>query len=108
MPSNLAKALIPQLEKNGKVTRGYIGVKLQNLTPELAKALSVPQSSGALINEVTKNSPGDKAGLKSDDVVVCSTGRRSRAARPCLAPWRSVLRAPPSTSASSAAASPRT
>jgi len=76
VPSNLAKALIPQLEKNGKVTRGYIGVKLQNLTPELAKALNVPQSSGALINEVTKNSPGDKAGLKSDDVVVSLDGKK--------------------------------
>jgi len=76
VPSNLAKALIPQLEKNGKVTRGYIGVKLQNLTPELAKALNVPQSSGALINEVTKNSPGDKSGLKSDDVVVSLDGKK--------------------------------
>ena len=76
VPSNLAKALIPQLEKNGKVTRGYIGVKLQNLTPELAKALNVPQSSGALINEVTKNSPGDKAGLKADDVVVSLDGKK--------------------------------
>ncbi|HZX42767.1 MAG TPA: trypsin-like peptidase domain-containing protein, partial [Myxococcaceae bacterium] len=76
VPSNLAKALIPQLEKNGSVTRGYIGVKLQNLTPELAKALNVPQTSGALINEVTKNSPGDKAGLKADDVVVSLDGKK--------------------------------
>jgi serine protease Do len=76
VPSNLAKALIPQLEKNGSVTRGYIGVKLQNLTPELAKALNVPQSSGAVINEVTKNSPGDKAGLKGDDVVVSLDGKK--------------------------------
>jgi serine protease Do len=76
VPSNLAKALIPQLEKNGKVTRGYIGVKLQNLTPELAKALNVPQSSGALINDVTKNSPGEKAGLKPDDVVVSLDGKK--------------------------------
>ncbi len=76
VPSNLAKALIPQLEKNGKVTRGYIGVRLQNLTPELARALNVPQSSGALINDVTKNSPGDKAGLKADDVVVSLDGKK--------------------------------
>ena len=76
VPSNLAKALIPQLEKNGKVTRGYIGVKLQNLTPELAKALNVPQGSGALINDVTKNSPGDKAGLKADDVVITLDGKK--------------------------------
>ena len=76
VPSNLARALIPQLEKNGSVTRGYIGVKLQNLTPELAKALNVPQSTGALINEVTRNSPGDKAGLKGDDVVVTFDGKK--------------------------------
>ncbi len=76
VPSNLAKALIPQLEKNGSVTRGYIGVKLQNLTPELAKALNVPQTSGALISEVTKNSPGDKAGLKGDDVVITLDGKK--------------------------------
>ena len=76
VPSNLAKAIIPQLEKNGKVTRGYIGVKLQNLTPDIAKALNVPQNSGALINEVTKNSPGDKAGLKADDVVVSLDGKK--------------------------------
>ncbi len=76
VPSNLAKAIIPQLEKNGSVTRGYIGVKLQNLTPELAKGLNVPQPSGALINEVTRNSPGDKAGLKADDVVVSIDGKK--------------------------------
>ena len=76
VPSNLAKALIPQLEKHGSVTRGYIGVKLQNLSPELAKALSVPQTTGALINEVTRNSPGDKAGLKADDVVVSLDGKK--------------------------------
>jgi len=76
VPSNLAKAIIPQLEKNGSVTRGYIGVKLQNLTPEIAKALNVPTDSGALINDVTKNSPGDKAGLKADDVVVTLDGKK--------------------------------
>jgi serine protease Do len=76
VPSNLAKAIIPQLEKSGSVTRGYIGVKLQSLTPEIAKALNVPTDSGALINDVTKNSPGDKAGLKADDVVVSIDGKK--------------------------------
>jgi serine protease Do len=76
VPSNLVKAILPQLEKNGSVTRGYIGVKLQNLTPELAKALNVPQTTGAVINEVTRNSPGDKAGLKADDVVVSIDGKK--------------------------------
>jgi len=76
VPSNLAKALIPQLEKNGSVTRGYIGVSLQNLTPELAKALNVPATSGAVINNVNRGSPGDKAGLKQDDVVVTLDGKK--------------------------------
>ncbi|HEY3587419.1 MAG TPA: PDZ domain-containing protein, partial [Myxococcaceae bacterium] len=95
VPSNLAKALIPQLEKNGKVTRGYIGVKLQNLTPELAKALNVPQSSGALINDVTKNSPGEKAGLKADDVVVSLDGKKVESSS---ALSRNVALRPPSSS----------
>jgi serine protease Do len=95
VPSNLAKALIPQLEKNGKVTRGYIGVKLQNLTPELAKALNVPQSSGALINDVTKNSPGEKAGLKADDVVVSLDGKKVESSS---ALSRNVALRPPNSS----------
>ena len=95
VPSNLAKALIPQLEKNGSVTRGYIGVKLQNLTPELAKALNVPQTSGALINEVTKNSPGDKAGLKADDVVVSLDGKKVESSS---ALSRTVALRPPNSS----------
>jgi serine protease Do len=95
VPSNLAKALIPQLEKNGKVTRGYIGVKLQNLTPELAKALNVPQSSGALINDVTKNSPGEKAGLKPDDVVVTLDGKKVESSS---ALSRNVALRPPNSS----------
>ena len=95
VPSNLAKALIPQLEKNGKVTRGYIGVKLQNLTPELAKALNVPQSSGALINDVTKNSPGEKAGLKPDDVVVSFDGKKVESSS---ALSRNVALRPPNSS----------
>ncbi len=96
VPSNLAKAIIPQLEKNGTVTRGYIGVKLQTLTPELAKALNVPPTTGALINEVTKNSPGDKAGSspttwwsRLDGKKVDSSSALSRAR------WRSAPRAPP-------------
>jgi len=76
VPSNLAKAIIPQLEKNGSVTRGYIGVTLQTLTPELAKGLNAPATAGAVVNDVTRGSPGDKAGLKQDDVVVSIDGRK--------------------------------
>jgi len=75
VPSNMAKALLPQLEKNGSVTRGYIGIGLQKLTPELAKALAVPTSQGALVTQVQKDTPGARAGLKQDDVVTQVDGQ---------------------------------
>jgi serine protease Do len=70
VPSNLVKSFLPQLEKEGAVTRGYIGVSVQNLTADLAKALGVPVTEGALVSGVSKDSPGEKAGVKTDDVVV--------------------------------------
>ena len=75
VPSNLAKALLPQLEKDGSVTRGYIGIGLQRLTPELAKALGVPTSQGAVVTQVQKDMPGARAGLKQDDVVTQVDGQ---------------------------------
>jgi serine protease Do len=69
VPSNLAKALVPQLEKNGSVTRGYIGIGLQKLNPQLAKALGVPSAQGALVTSVQPDKPGARAGLKQDDVI---------------------------------------
>jgi len=74
VPSNLAKALVPQLEKNGSVTRGYIGIGLQKLTPELAKALGVP-ANGALVASVQPDRPGARAGLKQDDVITQLDGQ---------------------------------
>jgi serine protease Do len=76
VPSNLAKVIVPQLEKNGSVTRGYVGATLQPLTPELAKALNIPTTAGAVVNDVSRGSPGEKAGLKQDDVVVTLDGRK--------------------------------
>ncbi|HXX30471.1 MAG TPA: Do family serine endopeptidase [Myxococcaceae bacterium] len=75
VPSNMAKSLLPQLEKNGSVTRGYIGIGLQKLTPELARALGVPTAQGALVTQVQKDTPGARAGLKQDDVVTQIDGQ---------------------------------
>jgi serine protease Do len=75
VPSNLAKAIMVQLEKFGTVTRGFLGVGIQNLTPELARALKVPAQHGAVVSQVTPNSPAAKAGLKQDDVIVSLNGR---------------------------------
>lgn len=76
VPSNLIKALLPQLETNGSVTRGWLGVGIQDVTPALAKALSVPQRDGALITQVNPGSPAAKGGVKEEDVVVAIDGER--------------------------------
>lgn len=75
IPINLAKTILPQLEATGHVTRGWLGVSLQPLTPELAKALQLPKEEGALVAQVLPDSPGAKAGLRAGDVIVAYEGR---------------------------------
>ena len=72
---NTAKALIPQLESTGEVTRGYLGVAIQAITPELAKGLNLTSAQGALVAGVTKGSPAETAGIKSGDVIVRFDGK---------------------------------
>jgi len=75
-PMNTIRDLLPQL-RNGKVVRGVIGVTVSkdHLTPETAKALGLPSTSGALIATVNPNGPADKAGLEPGDVVVDFGGK---------------------------------
>ncbi|MFZ0929427.1 MAG: DegQ family serine endoprotease [Syntrophobacteraceae bacterium] len=75
IPVNTAKSLIPQLEANGEVTRGYLGVNIQSIDPDLAKALKLEQSKGALVAEVVPGGPADKAGIKAGDVIVSFDGK---------------------------------
>ena len=70
VPSNLARWVADSLIKNGKVERGMLGVTIQELSPELAKAMNIHRTTGAVVADVTPNSPADKAGIKSGDVVV--------------------------------------
>jgi serine protease Do len=70
IPVNVAKPLIPQLVSRGEVTRGYLGVSIQALTPELAKALKVEKKKGALVGEVMPKSPAAKAGIHQGDVIL--------------------------------------
>ncbi len=70
IPINMAKALIPQLVATGEVTRGYLGVSIQSITAELAKALNLKERKGALVGDVVLKSPAEKAGIRRGDVIV--------------------------------------
>jgi serine protease Do len=76
VPINVAKEILPQLRETGKVVRGWMGVSIQPITEELAKTYRMDEAKGALISDVTANSPAAKAGLEPDDVVVEVDGRR--------------------------------
>jgi serine protease Do len=75
VPINVAKEILPQLRQTGKVVRGWLGVQIQPITEDLAKSYKMKDAKGALVSEVTENSPAEKAGLKPDDVVVGVDGR---------------------------------
>jgi serine protease Do len=76
IPINMAKVVLPQLEEKGKVTRGWLGVAIQPVTPELAQSFGVEGEKGALVADVTKESPADKAGLKSGDIIMEFDGKQ--------------------------------
>jgi serine protease Do len=75
VPVNLAKSLLPQLEARGEVTRGYLGVNIQAITPELAKSLNLEGREGALVADVRKESPAEAAGIKPGDVITQFDGK---------------------------------
>ena len=75
IPINLVKELLPQLRGKGKVTRGYLGVLIQKVTPEIAESLGMEKASGALVANVSKDGPADKAGVKVGDVIVEFDGK---------------------------------
>jgi serine protease Do len=75
IPINLAKELLPQLRGKGKVTRGYLGVLIQKVTPEIAESLGMEHGYGALVANVSKDGPAEKAGVKVGDVIVEFDGK---------------------------------
>ncbi|MBV8068436.1 MAG: Do family serine endopeptidase [Acidobacteriaceae bacterium] len=75
VPSNMAKQVMDQLIKHGKVSRGYMGVYLQELTPALAQQFGLKNTEGALVGNITPGSPGDKGGLKTGDVITAIDGK---------------------------------
>lgn len=75
IPVNMAKSIIPQLRDTGKVARGWLGVSIQPVTRELSQAFGLEDERGALVSEVTPESPAQKAGIKAGDVIVEFDGK---------------------------------
>jgi len=79
VPINMAKEIMEEFIKKGRVTRGWMGVSIQDLTPELAETFGVKDLEGALITDVIPGSPADKAGLKKGDIAVeCNNKKINR------------------------------
>ncbi|MGE5190697.1 MAG: DegQ family serine endoprotease [Gemmatimonadota bacterium] len=74
-PIDLAKSILSQLKDKGRVTRGWLGVQIQRLTPDIAEGLGIPGKHGALVSEVLKDGPAEKAGIRTGDVIVSFDGR---------------------------------
>lgn len=70
IPVSTAKKIMEQIIQNGSVTRGWIGVAVQDMTPELAESFKLKDTQGVLISEVVRGSPADKAGIKPGDILV--------------------------------------
>ena len=70
IPINMAKSIITQLKETGKVTRGWLGVSVQPVTPELARSFGLEGERGALVAEVMKSSPAEKSGFKEGDIIL--------------------------------------
>jgi serine protease Do len=78
IPINMARHVMDEIMKNGKVVRGYLGVYIQPLTPDLAKQFGLGQGGGALVNEVTPDAPASKAGIVRGDVILELDGKPVR------------------------------
>jgi Do/DeqQ family serine protease len=76
IPINLARQIAEQIQRSGKVERGYLGVGTEDLNPEKAARLGIPFEAGALVNVVNPGSPAAAAGLRSNDIIIEVAGRR--------------------------------
>merc|ERR1711964_710595 len=70
IPVNMVKSILTDLRENGKVTRGWLGVMIQKVTPDLAESFSLKDNKGALVGDVIPEGPAAKAGIKRGDVIV--------------------------------------
>jgi len=75
IPINIAKSILTDLKEKGAVTRGWLGVMIQKITPELAKSFGLKDSDGALVGDVIPGGPAEKAGIKRGDVIISFDGQ---------------------------------
>ncbi len=75
VPSNMAKVVMEQLIKQGKIIRGWLGVMIQEVTPEIAQKFGMKDPRGALVSDVTKGSPAEKAGIMRGDIIIEYDGK---------------------------------
>jgi serine protease DegQ len=92
IPLNIALPVMESIMKSGSVVRGYIGVEMQELNAELAKALGIKRTEGALIAGIVKNGPADKAGIKPRDLLISVAGKEIKNVRAML---DSISKLPP-------------
>jgi serine protease Do len=76
IPVDMARNVVEQLQNKGKVVRGWLGVLVQQITPEIAESLNLNQPEGALVSDVTPDGPADKAGIKRGDIIVAVDGNK--------------------------------
>ncbi len=76
IPINMAKEILPQLKEKGKVTRGFLGVDPQQITPDLQSSLGLGSSQGIIVSSVRKGTPAEKAGLKRYDIILELNGNK--------------------------------
>jgi serine protease Do len=75
IPIDLAKEIVPQLKEKGRVTRGWLGVMIQKVTPQIAESLGLEEAKGALVADVVKDGPAAEAGIEQGDVIVEFDGK---------------------------------
>ncbi|HEY7168247.1 MAG TPA: DegQ family serine endoprotease [Candidatus Binatia bacterium] len=81
IPINLIKTILPELKSKGKVTRGWLGITIQQVTPEIASSMGLENARGALVADVSAGGPADKAGLKVGDIIFGYDGREIQKSR---------------------------
>ncbi|MFH1993732.1 MAG: DegQ family serine endoprotease [Pseudomonadota bacterium] len=81
IPINLARGVVNQLKQSGEVTRGWLGVAIQDLSPEVAEYYGLKEGKGVLVTEVFPDDPADKAGIKPKDVILAVNGNKVESSR---------------------------